>query len=100
KVEWKRTGRVLDVACDRVEAGSVEFGGFAFFPYRLCRLFWTQPELGPGVGGVGFDLEPDAKPRLRRPDCRHLRTRVASDGHAASPRISAAALRIAAMLAR
>jgi hypothetical protein len=49
---------------------------------------------------VGFDFEPNTKPRLRRPDRRHLRPRIARNSHAASPRTSAAALRMAAILTR
>jgi hypothetical protein len=100
KVGEKSNDIVLDLAFDCVDARDIEFGRFAFFPDRFCGLFRDQSKLGHGVGGVGFDLEPDAKARLRRPDRRHLWTRIAWDGHAASPRISAAALRIAAMLAR
>jgi hypothetical protein len=48
---------------------------------------------------VGFNLEPDAEFRFRGPDFRHFGAGVARYGHAASPRASAAALRIAAMLA-
>jgi len=91
---------MLDLAFDRIDARDIEFRRFAFCPDRLGGILRDHAELGHGIGGVGFDLEPDAKPRFRRPDRRHLRTRVAGDGHAASPRTSAAALRIAAILAR
>ena len=91
---------VLDLALDLVDAGDVEFRVLALGPDRLRRLLRDHAELGHGVGGMGLDLEPDAEARLRRPDRRHLGPGVARDGHAASPRASAAALRIAAMLAR
>ena len=83
---------------DRVDARDVEFGGFAFFPDFLRRLLRDDAEFGHGVGGVRLDLEPDAELRLRRPDRGHVGAGIARD-HAASPRASAAALRIAAMLA-
>ena len=91
---------VLDLALDLVDPRGVEFRGVALLPDRLRRLFRDHAEFGHGVGGMGLDLEPDAKARLRRPDRRHLRAGVARNGHAASPRASAAALRIAAILAR
>src|SRR5580658_5416402 len=91
---------VLDLALDLVDARGIEFRRFAFFPDCLRRLLRDHAELSHGTGGIGLDLEPDAKPRFRRPYRRHLRAGVARDGHAASPRASAAALRIAAILAR
>src|SRR5262249_39889253 len=100
QVGEKSNDVVLDLAFDRVNASDIEFGRLAFFPDRFCGCFGDLSELGHGIGGVGFDLEPDAEPRLRRPDRRHLRPRIARARPAASPRISAAALRIAAMLAR
>jgi hypothetical protein len=91
---------MLDLPLDLVDVRGVELRRVAFLPDRLRRLLRDQAELGHGVGGMGLDLEPDAKPRLRRPDRRHLRTRIAGYGHAASPRTSAAALRMASMLRR
>ena len=58
-----------------------------------------EPELSHGVERVRLNLEPDAEFRFRRPDRRRSGAGVARYGHAASPRASAAALRIAAMLA-
>ena len=89
---------VLDLGLDGVDARDVEFGGLALFPDFLRRILRDDAEIGHGVGGVRLDLEPDAEPRVRRPDRDHLGAGVARD-HAASPRASAAALRIAAMLA-
>ena len=91
---------VLDLAFDLLDARDVEFRRLAFFPNLLCCRFRDHAELGHRVGCMRLDFEPDAKARLRRPDRRHLRAGVARNGHAASPRASAAALRIAAILAR
>src|ERR1700733_1653235 len=92
---------VLDLALDLVDTRGIEFRRTTLFPDCFRRLLRDHAEFGHGAGGMGLDLEPDAKPCLRRPDRRHLRTGVARDGHhAASPRASAAALRIAAILAR
>src|SRR6202043_1477017 len=91
---------VLGLALDRVDARDVELCRLALGPNFLRRRLRDHAELGHGVGGMGLDLEPDAKPRFRRPDRRHLRAGVARYGHATSPRASAAALRIAAMLVR
>jgi hypothetical protein len=70
---------VLDLALDLVDARGVEFRRVAFFPDRLRRGLRDHAEFGHGVGGVRLDLEPNAKPRLRRPDRCHLRTGVARD---------------------
>ena len=64
---------VLDFALDLFDPRDVEFGRFAVCPDRLGGLLRDHAELGHGIGGMGFDLEPDAKPRFRRPDRRHLR---------------------------
>ena len=90
---------VLDLGLDRVDARDVEFGGLALFPDLLGGFLRDDAEFGHGVGGMRLDLEPDAEARLRRPDRGHFGAGIAGDGHAASPRASAAALRIAAMLA-
>ena len=89
---------VLDLRLDRIDAGNVEFCGLALFPDLLGGILRNDPELGHGIGRVRLDLEPDAEFRFRGPDRGHFRTGIASDCHAASPRASAAALRIAAML--
>src|SRR3984885_4769236 len=91
---------VLDLALDLVDARGIEFRRFAFFPDCLRRLFRDHAEFGHGVGGIGLDLEPDAKARLRRPDGCHFFAGIAGYRHAASPRASMAALRMAAMLTR
>ena len=89
---------VFDLRFDRVDAGDVELGGLAFFPDFLRRFFRNDAELGHGLGGVSLDFEPDAEFRFRRPDRHHVGAGIAVNRHAASPRASAAALRIAAML--
>src|SRR5262249_3279106 len=91
---------VLDLALDRLDARDVKSRSIALFPDRLCGVFRDHPELRHGIGGVRLDLEPDAESGLGRPNRRHLWTRVALISHAASPRTRAAALRIAAILAR
>ena len=55
----------------QVDPRDIERRVFALGPDRLRRTFRDQAELGHGVGRMGFDLEPDAKPRLRRPDFGH-----------------------------
>ena len=100
EVGEKGNNIVLGLALDLVDAVDIELRRLALGPDFLRRCLRDHAELGHGVGGMGLDLEPDAKARLRRPDRRHLRAGVARDGHATSPRASAAALRIAAMLAR
>ena len=89
---------VLDLGLDGVDAGDVELGGLALFPDFLGGILRDDAEFGHGVGGVRLDLEPDAELGFRRPDRDHVGAGIARD-HAASPRASAAALRIAAMLA-
>ena len=90
---------VLDLGLDGVDARDVELGGLALVPDFLGGILRDDAELGHGVGGMRLDLEPDAEFGLRRPDRDHLGAGIARDGHAASPRARAAALRIAAMLA-
>src|SRR6516164_11300509 len=91
---------VLDFALDRLNARDIKSRGLTFFPDRLGGVLRDHPELRHGIGGMRLDLEPDAKSGLGRPDRRHQWTRVARNRHAASPRTRAAALRIAAILAR
>jgi hypothetical protein len=97
KVRQEGDDVVLDLGLDGVDAGNVEFGGFAFFPDLLCGVLRDDADLGHGLGGVRLDLEPDAELGFRRPDRDHVGAGIARD-HAASPRASAAALRIAAIL--
>ncbi len=99
EMRQKRDDIVLDLALDRVDAGSVKRRLLSFFPNYFSSRFRDQPKLCHGVGGVSLDLEPDAEAGCRRPDGGHVRPGVARD-HAASPRAVAAALRMAAMLAR
>src|SRR5262249_44989189 len=89
---------MLDLRLDFINAADVELRGIAFFPDFLCSLFRDSAELRHGVRSVSFDLKPDSEFGFRRPDRGHLRTGITRDGHAASPRARAAALRIAAML--
>src|SRR5712691_4800381 len=104
EMRQERDDVVLDLALDRLDALDVEAGVAPLVPDGLGCGLRDQPELGHGVGGMRLDLEPDAEPGLGRPDLGHLRPGVARDHrralHAASPRAMAAALRIAAMLAR
>src|SRR4029079_14315200 len=89
---------MFDLGLDRIDAGDVEFCRFDLFPNLLRGVFWNDADLGHSVGRVALDLERNAKVCSRGPDCRHFGAGVARYGHAASPRASAAALRIAAML--
>ncbi len=79
KVRQERDDVVLGDALDLVDPGHVEFGVFALGPDLLRRSLRHHAELGHGVGGVRLDLEPDAKPRLRRPDRNHVGTGVTRD---------------------
>ena len=67
---------VPDLAFDGVDARDLEAparrdGGRHAFGDRAQRLL--------RLAGVAFDIQPDAKPRLRGPDRRHRRARVARD---------------------
>jgi len=90
---------VLDLGLDGVDAGDVELGGLSLGPDFLGGFLRDDAELGHAICRMRLDLEPDAEARFRRPDRDHLGAGIAGDGHAASPRASAAALRIAAILA-
>ncbi len=99
QMRQERDHIVLDLALDRIDAGNVELGVAAALADGLGGRLRDHPELGHGIGGMRLDLEPDAIARLRVPDRRHVGPGIARD-HAASPRASAAALRIAAMFFR
>ena len=70
---------VLGDALDLVDPGHVERGVLALGPDFLRRGLRHDAELGHGVCGMRLDLEPDAKPRLRRPDRNHFGTGVTRD---------------------
>src|SRR5579872_1825042 len=88
---------VLDLGLDLLDARDVEGRILALGPDRLSSILRNDTEVGQRVSGVGFDFEPDLEARLGVPDRRHFGAGIAGD-HAASPRASWAALRIAAML--
>jgi hypothetical protein len=67
---------VLDLALDLVDARGIEGRRLPFLPDGLGRRFRDHAEFGHGAGGMRLDLEPDAKPRLRRPDRRHFGSRI------------------------
>jgi hypothetical protein len=90
---------VLGLALDLVDAFDVEGRVLGLGPDRPRRLLGNHAELGHGVGGMGLDLEPDPETGLRLPDRSHFGAGVARN-HAISPRASAAARRMAAMLLR
>jgi hypothetical protein len=92
---------VARLAFDLVDACDVELRVLALVPDFFRRFLRDHAEFGHGVGGMGLDLEPDAEARLGRPDGGGFGPAVARDhNQAASPRASAAALRIAEILAR
>ena len=51
----------------------------AFVPDRLGRVFRDDADFGQRVAGIGLDLEPDAKARLRLPDGGHFGAGIARD---------------------
>ena len=79
KVRQEGDDVVLDLALDRVDASNVEACIPAFGPDRRRGFFWDDAKVGHAVGRMRLDLEPDAKPRLRRPDPEHLLAGVAGD---------------------
>ena len=91
---------VLDLALDLVDPRHVERGILGLGPDRLGGRLGDDAELGHGIGGMRLDLEPDAVAGLGGPDRGHVGPGVTRDHQAASPRASAAALRIAAILDR
>ena len=68
---------VLGHALDLVDARDVELRLAALFPDRLRRLLRDDADFGQRVAGVRLDLEPDAEPRLGRPDGDHLGAGIA-----------------------
>ena len=70
---------VLGFAFDFVDARHIEGSGGALFPNDLCRLLWDHSDFGEPGRSMGFDLEPDAKAGLRRPDRRHFGAAIAGD---------------------
>ena len=89
---------VLDLGLDCLDASDVELGGFALGPDFLGGVLRDDAEFAHGLGGVRLDLKPDAESRFRRPDRDHVGAGIAGNRHAASPRASAAALRMASIL--
>jgi hypothetical protein len=75
---------VLDLALDRIDALDVEHPVAPLLPHFGGGLPRDDAELRERVRGVGLDLEPDAKPRLRFPDRGHDRPTVAGD-HSTPP---------------
>ena len=70
---------VPDLALDLIDALDIENGLAAAFPDRLGRRLGDDAEGRHGVGGMGLDLEHDAKTRLGRPDFGGHGARVAGD---------------------
>src|SRR5512139_3203948 len=90
---------VFDLGLDLIDPRDVEFGRLALAPDRLGGVFWNDAQFRHCIGGMRLDFKPYAKLGFRRPDGGHLGAGIAGDCHAASPRASSAALRIAAILA-
>ena len=65
---------VFDLALDLVDACDLER---AALPDRAGGLLGHQPLGDHGVGGVGFNFEPDPEPGLGFPDVDHLRPGIA-----------------------
>ena len=74
---------MLGDALDLVDAGHVELHEVGLVPDGLGALLGDHAEFRQRVAGIGLDLEPDAKARLRLPDGRHLGSGIAGD-HSAS----------------
>ena len=70
---------VLGDFLDLVDARDVELHMSRLGPDRLGRGLGDDADFGQRVAGVGLDLEPDAKPRLRVPDGDHFGAGIAGD---------------------
>ena len=68
---------MLDFALDRIDALKIEFGVATAFQISFAADLRNHAKFGHRIGGVGLDLEPDAKPRLRSQIACNLRSRVA-----------------------
>ena len=77
KVREEGDNVVFGFALDLIDPRDVEFGVLALGPDLLRRRFRNHAEFGHGIGGIRFDLEPDAKAGLGRPDRRHFGPGVA-----------------------
>src|SRR5262245_56472881 len=67
---------MLNFALNLIDAGDVEA---AALPHRVGCMFRDKPEFSHSLGGIGLDLEPDAKLRLGLPNASHLGTAIARD---------------------
>jgi hypothetical protein len=70
---------MLGDALDFVDARDIEGDMPGLFPDRFGGLLRDHADLGQSVAGMGFDFEPDAKARLRRPDRNHFGAGIAWD---------------------
>src|SRR5262249_52798350 len=67
---------MLNFALNLIDAGDVKA---AALPHRVGCMFRDKPEFSHSLGGIGLDLEPDAKLRLGLPNASHLGTAIARD---------------------
>ena len=99
EMRQERDDVVLDLALDRVDARRRRIVAALPFSQIFARGFFRDDaEFGQRVGGVRFDLEPDAEFGFGRPDRHHFGAGVAGDhreicrGCIAAPSRTAAAL--------
>ena len=87
----QEAGFVADMFCDICEECDDVMLHFAFngvdtvnfksaaLAHGLGDAFWDEAEVFHGLGGEGFDLEPDAETRFRRPDFSHFGSCISRD---------------------
>ena len=75
---------MLGFALDFIDARDVETGIPALGPDRRSRLARNDAQIGHRIGGMRFDLEPDAVAGLRAPYLSHRLAGVTRD-HRQSP---------------
>ena len=72
---------VLGHPLDLVDARDIEGDMAGALPDRRGGGLRDHADFGERVAGMGLDLEPDAKPRLRLPDLHHVGAGIARDHH-------------------
>ena len=63
---------VFDLALDFVDALCIEYDALALAPNGPCRRLGHHADLGHGIKGMRFDLEPDLETGFGLPDRCHF----------------------------